>query len=62
VLAFDLHFVTGSDAQKKRPPDKSSTVKAAIAMVGAVRTKTLVMLVPNKMRDVCTAQAASTAN
>ena len=27
-----------------------------------VRTKTLVMLVPKRMRDVCIAQAASTAN
>jgi len=32
------------------------------AMVGAVRTKTLVMLVPNRIREVCAAQAASTAN
>jgi hypothetical protein len=35
---------------------------AAIAMVGVVRTKTLVILVPNRMREVCVAQAASTAN
>jgi hypothetical protein len=46
----------------KRPRDKSSTVRAAIAMVGAVRTKTLVMLVPKRMREVCVAQAARTAN
>src|SRR6516162_8606768 len=36
----------------KRPRDKSSTVRAAIAMVGTVRTKTLVMLVPRRMREV----------
>jgi hypothetical protein len=32
-----------------RPPDMSATVAAAIAIVGAVRTKTLV---PSRMRDV----------
>jgi len=46
----------------KRPAERSSMVRAAIAMVGAVRTKTLVMLVPNRIREVCAAQAASTAN
>ena len=46
----------------KRPLDSASTVAAAIAMVGAVRTKTLVMLVPSRMREVCTAQADSIAN
>ena len=35
---------------------------AAIAMVGAVRTNTLEMLVPSAMREVRVAQAASTAN
>jgi hypothetical protein len=35
-----------------RPPDMSATVEAAIAIVGAVRTKTLLMLVPSRMRDV----------
>jgi hypothetical protein len=30
----------------------SATVEAAIAIVGAVRTKTLLMLVPRRMRDV----------
>jgi hypothetical protein len=45
-----------------RPPETSSTVAAAIAIVGAVRTKTLVMLVPSRMRDVRTAAAARVAN
>ena len=33
-----------------------------MAMVGALRTKMLEMLVPRRMREVWTAQAASTAN
>ena len=33
-----------------------------MAMVGAVRTKTLEMAVPNRTRDVLTAQAPSSAN
>ena len=45
-----------------RPPDRSSTVAAAIAIVGAVRTKTLVIPVPSPIREVSLAQAASTAN
>lgn len=45
-----------------RPPVKSSSVAAAMAIVGAVRTKTLVMLVPRKMREVWLAAAASTTN
>ena len=46
----------------KRPPERSSTVAAAMAMVGALRTKTLLMLVPRRMRRVATAQAARMAN
>ena len=46
----------------KRPPERSSTVAAAMAMVGALRTKTLLMLVPRWMRCVATAQAARMAN
>ena len=46
----------------KRPPDRSATVEAAIAIVGAVRTKTLLMLVPSRMREVRIAQAARIAN
>ncbi len=38
----------------KRPPEKWSTQAAAIAMVGALRTKTLLMLVPRRMRLVAT--------
>ena len=45
-----------------RPPDMSATVEAAIAIVGAVRTKTLLMLVPSRMREVRIAQAARIAN
>jgi hypothetical protein len=33
-----------------------------MAIVGAVRTKTLLMLVPSRMREVRTAQAAEGAN
>jgi hypothetical protein len=36
----------------KRPPEIASTVIAAIAIVGTVRTKTLVMLVPSRIFDV----------
>src|SRR6266403_1273798 len=46
----------------KRPFDSESSVAAAIAIVGAVRTKTLLIPVPSRIREVCTAQAASTAN
>ena len=46
----------------KRPSERSSTVAAAMAMVGALRTKTLLMLVPSRMRDVAMAQAARMAN
>ena len=46
----------------KRPPESSSTVAAAIAMVGAVRTNTLLMAVPSRMRLVRSAHAASIAN
>ena len=46
----------------KRPPERWSIVAAAMAMVGALRTKMLEMLVPRRMREVWTAQAASTAN
>src|SRR6266404_2942264 len=46
----------------KRPAERWSSVAAAIAMVGIVRTKTLVMLVPRRIRDVWVAQAANTAN
>jgi hypothetical protein len=46
----------------KRPPEMSSTAAAAIAMVGAVRTKTLVMPVPSGMREVCAAAAERIAN
>ena len=42
----------------KRPPDRSSTVVAAIAMVGAERTKTLLIAVPSRMRLVRVAAAA----
>ena len=45
-----------------RPPDMSATVEAAIAIVGAVRTKTLLILVPSWMREVRMAQAARIAN
>jgi hypothetical protein len=40
----------------------SATVEAAIAIVGAVRTKTLLMLVPRRMREVRVAHAARIAN
>jgi hypothetical protein len=46
----------------KRPPDRAAMVEAAIAIVGAVRTNTLLMLVPSLMREVRIAQAARTAN
>src|SRR5436853_4686276 len=46
----------------KRPEERWSTVAAAIAIVGIVRTKTLVMLVPRRIREVWVAQAAKTAN
>jgi hypothetical protein len=46
----------------KRPPDRSAIVEAAMAIVGAVRTNTLLMLVPSRMREVRIAQAARTAN
>ena len=46
----------------KRPPEMSSTEAAAIAIVGAVRTKTLVMLVPSRIREVRAAAAARIAN
>ena len=46
----------------KRPSERSATVDAAMAIVGAVRTKTLLMLVPSRMREVRTAQAARMAN
>ena len=45
-----------------RPSDRWSSVAAAIAIVGIVRTKTLVMAVPSPMREVWTAHAANTAN
>jgi len=45
-----------------RPAERWSSVAAAIAIVGTVRTKTLVMLVPSMMREVWVAHAASTAN
>ena len=45
-----------------RPPERSSTVAADIAMVGAVRTNTLLMAVPRRMRRVRSAQAARIAN
>lgn len=35
---------------------------AAMAIVGTLRTKTLLMLVPRRMRDVAVAQAARMAN
>src|SRR5216684_7029290 len=46
----------------KRPAERWSSVAADIAMVGTVRTKTLVMLVPKRIREVWAAQAANTAN
>ena len=46
----------------KRPPEIASTVAAAMAIVGAVRTKTLVMLVPSWILEVWAAQAANIAN
>src|SRR5690242_12172170 len=39
-------------ARMNRPPDMPATVEAAIAIVGAVRTKMLLVLVPSRMRDV----------
>jgi hypothetical protein len=45
-----------------RPPDRSATEEAAIAIVDAMRTKTLLMLVPRRMREVRIAQAARIAN
>ena len=45
-----------------RPPESSSTAAAAIAIVGAVRTNTLVMAVPRRTRLVRRAQAARMAN
>jgi hypothetical protein len=45
----------------KRPPARSAIVEAAMA-IGAVRSKTLLMLVPSRMREVRVAQAARIAN
>jgi hypothetical protein len=45
----------------KRPDDKSATVAAAIAIVGVLRTNTLLMLVPSRMLEVWVAQAARIA-
>src|SRR5262245_2081777 len=45
-----------------RPPERWSTVAAAIAMVDALRTNTLLMLVPRRMRVVRAAQAPRIAN
>ncbi|HAM57147.1 MAG TPA: hypothetical protein DCQ64_17785 [Candidatus Rokubacteria bacterium] len=46
----------------KRPSESSSSVAAAMASVGALRTKTLLMAVPRRMRVVAVAQAARIAN
>jgi hypothetical protein len=59
VLGLYLDLVART---KNRPPDKSATEEAAIAIVGAVRTKTLLILVPSRMREVRIAQAARIAN
>ena len=45
-----------------RPPERWSTVAAAMAMVGALRTNTLEMAVPRRIRDVAVAHAARMAN
>jgi hypothetical protein len=45
-----------------RPADSWSTVAAAMPMVGALRTNTLEMLVPRRMRRVTAAQAPRMAN
>ena len=46
----------------RRPPERWSTVAAAIAIVVALRTNTLEMAVPSRMRWVAAAQAPSIAN
>jgi len=51
-----------SEMETDRPAEIASTVAAAIAIVGTVRTKTLVMLVPSRIFEVCAAQADNTAN
>jgi hypothetical protein len=46
----------------KRPLEKWSTQAAAMAMVGALRTKMLVMLVPRRIFRVTRAQAVRRVN
>jgi len=45
-----------------RPRDGSAVEEAAMVIAGAVRTKTLLMLVASRKREVRTAQAARMAN
>ena len=52
VLGFDLHLVARPDAKDESSACQLSRVGAAMAIVGAVRTKTLVILVPSRMREV----------
>ena len=53
-------FVSSSEALRAKIGGISDD--AAMAIVGAVRTNTLLMLVPSLMRDVRMAQAARIAN
>ena len=63
MLRLDLDLVALDPTPRmKRPPEIASTVAAAIAIVGTVRTKTLVILVQSWIFEVCAAQAANTAN
>ena len=45
-----------------RPPEKTSTVAAAMPSSGTLRVKTLAMFVPNLMVEVFSAQAVSSEN
>ena len=62
MFGFDLNLWLDPMPRIKRPSDSSSTVAAAIAIVGTERTKTLVIEVPSWISEVAIAQPASTAN
>ena len=62
MLGLDLLAVARAQSEDEAPAERWSSVAAAMAMVGAVLTNTLLMLVPRRMRVVTAAAAPSTAN
>ena len=62
VLTLDLDLVARAEAQDESALEKWSRQAAAMAMVGALRTKTLTMDVPSLILSVARAQAVRVVN